>query len=510
MRVSAVLFFLISIDKVAPDCGDTAADIVFILDSSGSVGSGNFEKTKEFFKAMVDGFQIGSKTVRVGAVPFSTSVHNTFQLTSFYSKSALKSRISNIPYDSGSTNTAMAIRYARTTSFGAYSRNNVPKLAVIITDGQSDGKSSTLSEAQLLRNNGVIIFSVGVGDGVDMSELQGMATKTSYVFDVSTFSALNSIRDKLAKTTCEVISCGHPGTPVNGFLHGSDFSKGKSVTYSCETGYKLVGNQQRTCQSDKIWSGRLPTCIFVKTCNSNPCQNGGNCIDGYNQYTCSCAQGYTGVHCEKDIQSPVNKYCPSDIRQTSASRFVNVTWRPPDFKDPFGHNIEVTTNYPNHGSIFRWGYYTARYTALKPFNGLRANCTFNIFVGPLSCPKLDVPLNGALVCNGWIIEFARMCVVFCQKGTRLSHGHDIRSKYFCGGSGNWLPISNPSNPPSCQRSKIERSGDDVLYHFKTCDRKHEDQMKNEYIKILKKSLFKSLCDKFKDLCKPENVDVQCG
>ncbi|XP_062591929.1 collagen alpha-1(XXII) chain-like [Saccostrea cucullata] len=203
MWKSTVLLFLIYIDKVTLDCGDTAADIVFILDSSGSVGEGNFNKTKEFFTAMVDGFQIGPKTVRVGAVPFSTSVHNMFQLTSFFSKPALKSHISNIPYVSGGTNTADAIEYARTTSFGSYGRNDTPKIAVIITDGKSNDKSTTLSEAQLLRNNGVIIVSVGVGGGADMSELQGMATKTSYVFDVSTFNALNSIRDKLAKTTCE-------------------------------------------------------------------------------------------------------------------------------------------------------------------------------------------------------------------------------------------------------------------------------------------------------------------
>ncbi|XP_062602399.1 collagen alpha-1(XXI) chain-like [Saccostrea cucullata] len=279
------------------DCGYSAADIVFILDSSGSVGSKNFEKTKEFFKAMVDGFQIGSKTVRIGAVPFSTVVHNTFQLTSFYSKSALKSHISDIPYESGGTNTADAIEYARTTSFGSYGRNDTSKIAVIITDGKSNDKSNTLSEAQLLRNNGVIIFSVGVGGGVDTSELQGMATKTSYVFDVSTFSTLNSIRDKLARTTCEVITtCDYPGTPNNGKLHGSDFSQGESVTYSCETGYKLDGNQKRTCQSGKVWSGSLPSCISDTSCgNPGTPSNGhlhGSDFSKGDTVTYSCEIGY--------------------------------------------------------------------------------------------------------------------------------------------------------------------------------------------------------------------------
>ena len=33
-------------------------------------------------------------------------------------------------------------------------------------------------------------------------------------------------------------------------------------------------------------------------CDSNPCQNAGNCTDMLNMYSCSCALGFTGVHCE--------------------------------------------------------------------------------------------------------------------------------------------------------------------------------------------------------------------
>lgn len=58
-----------------------------------------------------------------------------------------------------------------------------------------------------------------------------------------------------------VISCGDPGTPLNGARSGSDFSKGKSVSYSCHSDYKLVGSSTRTCQSNSVWSGSLPSCI---------------------------------------------------------------------------------------------------------------------------------------------------------------------------------------------------------------------------------------------------------
>ena len=36
----------------------------------------------------------------------------------------------------------------------------------------------------------------------------------------------------------------------------------------------------------------------INECSSNPCENGGSCTDNVNHYTCSCADGYTGIHCE--------------------------------------------------------------------------------------------------------------------------------------------------------------------------------------------------------------------
>ena len=34
-------------------------------------------------------------------------------------------------------------------------------------------------------------------------------------------------------------------------------------------------------------------------CSSNPCQNGGTCNDGVNEYDCTdCDPGYQGTHCE--------------------------------------------------------------------------------------------------------------------------------------------------------------------------------------------------------------------
>ena len=38
--------------------------------------------------------------------------------------------------------------------------------------------------------------------------------------------------------------------------------------------------------------------LEIDECESATCQNGGTCEDGINQFTCICANGYTGDLCE--------------------------------------------------------------------------------------------------------------------------------------------------------------------------------------------------------------------
>jgi polyhydroxybutyrate depolymerase len=50
------------------------------------------------------------------------------------------------------------------------------------------------------------------------------------------------------------------------------------------------------CECDIGYAG--DPCVNIDECNPNPCQNGGACTDGINEYTCECIEGYTGNSCE--------------------------------------------------------------------------------------------------------------------------------------------------------------------------------------------------------------------
>ena len=57
------------------------------------------------------------------------------------------------------------------------------------------------------------------------------------------------------------VNCGSLTDPANGRVnHTAGTTNGQTATYSCNTGYSLVGDSTRTCQAEGDWSGSPPTC----------------------------------------------------------------------------------------------------------------------------------------------------------------------------------------------------------------------------------------------------------
>ena len=57
------------------------------------------------------------------------------------------------------------------------------------------------------------------------------------------------------------VDCGSLPDPANGNVnHTAGTTVGRNATYSCNTGYNLVGDSTRTCQATGNWSGNAPTC----------------------------------------------------------------------------------------------------------------------------------------------------------------------------------------------------------------------------------------------------------
>ncbi|XP_067023578.1 protocadherin Fat 4-like isoform X2 [Acropora muricata] len=209
--------------SVIRDVCQTSVDLAFILDSSGSVGSYNFNLVKNFVKNVVDFFNIGKAGTHVAVVTYSTNTKLEFNLKAYYTKSSIKTAVGKISYRGGWTYTANSLDYVRknifATSQGMRPDQSIPKVTVLLTDGYSNGRS-VADPAKQLRDKGVNIFSVGVGRYVNPKELNTIATDpdSTHVFRLNSFSDLAGWVDKLSAVSCDegatVSSCDDTITTV--------------------------------------------------------------------------------------------------------------------------------------------------------------------------------------------------------------------------------------------------------------------------------------------------------
>ena len=61
-------------------------------------------------------------------------------------------------------------------------------------------------------------------------------------------------------TTLPGIDCGLLTDPENGEVSFSTATYSSVATYSCDSGYALIGDNMRTCLDTGLWSGSAPTC----------------------------------------------------------------------------------------------------------------------------------------------------------------------------------------------------------------------------------------------------------
>ena len=83
-------------------------------------------------------------------------------------------------------------------------RPNSQNIALITTDGRSNDRNATWTEAVALRRAGTHVITVGTGQSVYEPELRDMASfdSESNVFVVQSFNDLATIKSNLVETIC--------------------------------------------------------------------------------------------------------------------------------------------------------------------------------------------------------------------------------------------------------------------------------------------------------------------
>lgn len=151
---------------------------------------------------------ITSEGVRFGVLTYGNTPKEQIKLDEYSTTPDVKRAISQIVQQRGADNTAAALHYLRQQVFaGPRHRKGVQKIAVVVTDGPSDSPSATAHQAQLVHQNDIRVFAIGVGKDAYLKELETIATQPSeeHVFTVDGYDALRSITSLLVSKTCKKV-----------------------------------------------------------------------------------------------------------------------------------------------------------------------------------------------------------------------------------------------------------------------------------------------------------------
>ncbi|XP_035660139.1 sushi, von Willebrand factor type A, EGF and pentraxin domain-containing protein 1-like [Branchiostoma floridae] len=189
---------------------------------------------------------------------------------------------------------------------------------------------------------------------------------------------------------CEKVSCSQLLAPVNGSVNGGTLF-GDSATFTCDSGYEIVGSSSLLCQANQQWTGIQPSCHRVQCPTLPPLMDGqmtGGSLYG-DKVTFSCHVGFHLIGsseriCQADQQwsgaqpSCQRKECPP----LTAPDHGSITG-----SNLYGHTVTISCD-PGY-ELDGTGSRTCQ--ADQTWSGVEPTCK------AITCADLDPPLNGDVV-----------------------------------------------------------------------------------------------------------------
>nr|XP_031308327.1 collagen alpha-3(VI) chain isoform X4 [Camelus dromedarius] len=215
-----------------------AADIIFLVDSSWSIGKEHFQLVREFLYDVIKSLAVGENDFRFALVQFNGNPHTEFLLNTYRTKQEVLSHVSNMSYTGGSNQTGQGLKRVMqnhlSEAAGSRASAGVPQVVVVLTSGHSeDGLALPSAE---LKSADVNVFAVGVEDA-DEGALKEIASEPldMHVFNLENFTSLHDIVGTL-------VSCVRSSSMTPGRAGGTETLKDITAQDSADIIFLIDGS----------------------------------------------------------------------------------------------------------------------------------------------------------------------------------------------------------------------------------------------------------------------------
>jgi Mg-chelatase subunit ChlD len=195
-------------------------DVLFLMDSSGSVGKENYAIMKDFVANVILSFNV-TQNSRIGIVIFDSTPTTVVPLATATNINALATRVRNIPYFGGGTRTD----YALNTALNVLSLHNRLRIGILLSDGVSNEPELTVTASNEVHEAGIKMYTFGIGN-TNVQELKQIASDpdSDYSFYISSFTSSNFNEQLLllATQTCSTPQVGYYNEETNHEVNEGD------------------------------------------------------------------------------------------------------------------------------------------------------------------------------------------------------------------------------------------------------------------------------------------------
>ena len=160
---------------------------MFALDGSDSVVKNGFDNVKDHVTVMLDNFTISEDETHVGVVEFSDKANIILPLNQLFEPNLVKDKVKAIVPSGGKEKVIdEALRKSAGEVFDPKSggRPGASKVLIIVTNGKSTGKEPPKRAVKPLKEKGVRVYVVNIGEFADKDELKDMVPTEKNIYRV--------------------------------------------------------------------------------------------------------------------------------------------------------------------------------------------------------------------------------------------------------------------------------------------------------------------------------------
>ena len=159
-----------------------------------------FDKIKELAKNVLKRFKISKSATHVGLIEFSNEVTPVLPLNELYDPNEIREVIDKIkPSGGDGTATDKLLKEAVNVMFAvpAGGRADAAKVLIVITDSTSTGKEPLKEAVKPVKDKGIRVYVVAVGDKTNPDELRDITPSDKDVTKVKSPEDAPQVSDKV-------------------------------------------------------------------------------------------------------------------------------------------------------------------------------------------------------------------------------------------------------------------------------------------------------------------------